>query len=40
VDEPEQIGMQMNGIDNWCAVVRGHGIEFKLMFDIPRTVTA
>lgn len=40
VDEPEQLGMQLNGIDNWRAVVRGHGLEFQLMFDIPRPVAA
>lgn len=44
VDEPEQLGMQLNGrdnyLDNYRAKVRGHGFKFKLMFDIPRTVAA
>lgn len=40
VDEPEQIGIGMDGIDNWRAVVRGHGLKFHLMFDIPRPVAA
>lgn len=40
VDEPEQIGIGMDGIDNWRAVVRGHGLEFTLRFDIPSTVAA
>lgn len=40
VAEPEQIGIEMDGLSRWHAVVRGHGFKFKLMFDIPRTVAA
>jgi len=40
VAEPEQIGIDMYGTSRWRAVVRGHGLEFQLRFDIRSTVAA
>lgn len=40
VADPSQIGIQMNGTCTWIATVRGHGLEFKFLFDIPSPVTA
>lgn len=40
VAEPKQIGIDMDGTSHWSAVVRGHGLEFTLRFDIPSTVAA
>lgn len=40
VAEPKHIGMRMDGMDTWSAVVRGHGLEFLLTFAIPRQIAA